>query len=68
MAKAKSVKLTFAITLEQPKGVTLPEMRAYILHSLKYGKDRYKDSNIDLSELNLDNVKCHLTNKEVHYG
>lgn len=68
MAKPKSVKLTFAVTLEQPKGVTLAEMRAYILDSLKYGKDRYKGSNIDLSKLNLDNVKCHLLNKEVHYG
>ena len=63
MAKAKSVKLTFAVTLEQPKGVTLQEMRAYILESLQANKRKY-----DFGDADLTNIKCHLTNKEVTYG
>lgn len=63
MAKAQKVKLTFAITLEQPKGVTLAAMRAYILEALS--EHKYK---CDFTDKDLTDIKCHLMNKEVHYG
>jgi len=54
MAKAQTTHLTFAITLPQPKGKTIPEVRAMILASLEHFEAK--------------DIKCHLTNKEVKYG
>ena len=54
MAKQVTTHLTFAITLPQPKGKTIPEVRSMILASLEHFVEK--------------DVKCHLTNKEVKYG
>ena len=54
MVKQTVTNLTFALTLPQPKGKTIPEVRALIIASLKH--------------LETEDIKCHLTNKEVKYG
>lgn len=67
MAKVKSTTLTFALTLPQPKGLTIPATRQFIIDALRAEQ---KASNADdpIKDADLSNVKCHLTNKEVHYG
>ena len=61
MTKPRTTKLTFAVTLQQPKGVTIPEMRAFIIEAIKSHEGK-------AAEADFSDIKCHLTNKEVHYG
>lgn len=55
MAKQTQAFLTFAVTIPQPKGLTIPQVRAKLLEAVK-------------GDLDITDVKIHLTNKEVKYG
>lgn len=62
MANKKSTtKLTFALTIEQPEGMTIKDARQMIIDGVLsiYPKLHTKDT-VD--------VKCHLLNKETSYG
>lgn len=55
MAKKADAYLTFAVTLPQPKGVSIPAVRQALIDAMK-------------KELSATDVKVHLTNKEVKYA
>lgn len=55
MAKKADAYLTFAVTLPQPKGVSIPIVRQTIIDALK-------------KECHVEDIKVHLTNKEVKYA
>lgn len=59
----KETKLTFAVTVPQPQGLTIRDMRAYIIEALMASTKTHK-----LESNTFDNIKVHLTNKETHYG
>lgn len=64
MAKRSKTKLTFAVTIEQPAGMKIPDVRAFFKDAIKHEQGRrYKD---DI--FNIDAVKIHLLNKETQYG
>lgn len=66
MAKMKT-SYTFAVTLPDVSGVTIPQLREYLrdaVGSYKGGLD--KDD--PLFSIDFSNMKIHLTNKEVKYG
>lgn len=60
MAKVKSSSLTFAVTLPQPRGLTIPAVRAAIVEAVKEVWPTITEEEFS--------IKVHLTNKEVHYG
>lgn len=60
MAKSQTTNLTFAVTVPQPKGLTIPAVRAAIIEALKETWPTITDETFT--------VKAHLTNKEVKYG
>jgi len=61
MAKVKETRLTFSVTIPQPKGLTIPATRAMIVESIR-------ETWPTVTDAELDDIRCHLLNKEVHYG
>ena len=61
MAKQRETALTFALTLPQPKGFAIPQVRSFIVEALT----AYDP---DMKIADAAKIKCHLTNKEVKYG
>jgi len=61
--KKATTKLTFAVTVPQLDGLTIKDMRAYIIESLMTNTKAAK-----LDSDSFDTVKVHLLNKETHYG
>ena len=61
MAKQRETYLTFSVTVPQPKGMTIPQVRSFIIEALT----AYDP---DMKSADAAKIKCHLTNKEVKYG
>ena len=61
MAKQRETYLTFSVTVPQPKGMTIPQVRSFIVEALT----AYDP---DMKIADAAKIKCHLTNKEVKYG
>mgnify|MGYP004702628833 CR=1 FL=1 len=60
MARASKTTYTFSVTFEAPKGMNIPTARSLI-----------KEALISIGALELsapEDLKVHLTNKEVKYG
>lgn len=60
MAKHSKTTLTFAVTLPQPKGLTIPAVRAAIVESLKETWPTITDEDFE--------IKVNLTYKETSYA
>ncbi len=67
MAKRSKTKLTFAVTIDQPAGATIPDVRSFIKDAL-LGEQRARNMDDPIKAIHIDEVKCHLLNKETHYG
>lgn len=57
MAKQRETYLTFSVTVPQPKGMTIPDVRAALVDGIK---SCWPEPDLT--------IKAHLTNKEVKYG
>lgn len=68
MAGRKSTtNLTFSLTIEQPAGATIPEVRAFIKESLRR-QQKATNPESTFQDIDVSDIKCHLTNKETSYG
>lgn len=68
MAKRMRTSYTFAVTIPDMQGVTIPELRQFIKDALS-NETRASDPKYwaDMG-FDIDKVRIHLTNKEVKYG
>lgn len=57
--KKATTKLTFAVTVPQPEGLKITDVRALVVDGIKSVWPEVGGT---------PEVKCHLTNKETHYG
>ena len=64
--KAKS-SYTFAVTLPDVVGVTIPQLREFLRDAIKSELNAGDPSDWTKS-LDFDKIRIHLTNKEVKYG
>lgn len=67
MARRSKTKLTFAVTIDQPAGATIPDVRSFIKDAL-LGEQKARSNDSPFKTISVDEVKCHLLNKETHYG
>lgn len=59
--KRSQTTLTFSVTVPQPEGAKIPDVRKTIVDSIRSGYEAdFEKSDIE--------VKCHLTNKETKYA
>lgn len=58
---------TFAVTIPDLEGITIPQMREYIREAIAAHRSGL-DPEDALFHVDFSNTKVHLTNKEVKYG
>lgn len=65
--KKSTTTLTFQVTIEQAPSYTIPDMRSFIKDALA-GEQKARNKDDCIKDINLSEVKIHLTNKETSYG
>lgn len=67
MARKTKTVLTFAVTVEMPSGANIPMVRNFIKDACGLQRDQLAPDT-PMFAFRTDNMKVHLTNKEVSYG
>lgn len=67
MARKTTTKLSFQVTLQQPTGMSIKDMREYIKAAIQSHRGGFDPQDV-MFEADLDDIKIHLVNKETTYG
>lgn len=67
MARRSKTSYTFAVTLPDVEGLNIPTIRQFLKDALACEQNA-RNPDDPIKDVDLSNVRIHLTNKEVKYG